>query len=193
MRGLSGWRAHYRATERIAFYQWLLRRAEYWHNCRRDRVGRIMAKVMWLRASLLGERMGFSIPRNSFGPGLCLAHVGTVVVNHQAIIGSHCRVYQGVTIGEAKWQAPRIEDFVELDANAVVVGGVSIGRGSRVFPNSVVTRDLPEFVDAAGAPATPVRERVPGPAWRVPHAVDAWNRRYPDQLTSAPAERAAGL
>lgn len=42
---------------------------------------------------------GFSIPVNSFGPGLSIAHGGTIVVNNTARIGKNCRIHEGVTIG----------------------------------------------------------------------------------------------
>ena len=50
-----------------------------------------------------------------------------------------------------------IEDDVWLATGVTVLAGVRIGRGTIVAAGSVVTRDLPPFVVAAGAPARPVR------------------------------------
>lgn len=52
-----------------------------------------------------------------------------------------------------------IGDDVWLGANVVVLRGVRIGRGVIVGANSVVTRDLPDFAIAAGAPARVLRMR----------------------------------
>ena len=50
-----------------------------------------------------------------------------------------------------------IENDVWLATGVTVLAGVRIGRGSIVAANSVVTRDLPPGVLAAGAPARVVR------------------------------------
>jgi maltose O-acetyltransferase len=52
-----------------------------------------------------------------------------------------------VSIGDGTW----------LGANVVVLPGVSIGDDTVVAAGSVVTRDLPSGVLAAGAPATVIR------------------------------------
>ena len=49
----------------------------------------------------------------------------------------------------------------DIGVNAVVLPGVRIGRGVVVGAGAVVSRDLPDFVVAAGVPARVVRERDP--------------------------------
>ena len=52
----------------------------------------------------------------------------------------------------------RIGDNCWLGIGCVVTGGVTIGERTVVGANSVVTRDLPAGVIAAGAPARVIRE-----------------------------------
>lgn len=44
-----------------------------------------------------------------------------------------------------------------VGANAVVCGGVTIGKGSVIGAGSVVTRDIPAGVVAAGVPCRVIR------------------------------------
>jgi acetyltransferase-like isoleucine patch superfamily enzyme len=52
-----------------------------------------------------------------------------------------------------------IEDDVWLGAGVVVIDGVRIGTGSIIGAGSVVTKDIPEYSVAVGAPAKVVRGR----------------------------------
>jgi maltose O-acetyltransferase len=50
-----------------------------------------------------------------------------------------------------------VESDTWIGANAVVLGGVTIGLGSVVAAGAVVTRDVPPFTVAAGVPARPIK------------------------------------
>lgn len=65
-----------------------------------------------------------------------------------------------IEIGEDCW----------LGLNVVVMRGVTIGRGCVVGANSVVTRDLPPYSVAAGAPARVIDQRL---AWVPPAEINA--------------------
>lgn len=57
----------------------------------------------------------------------------------------------------------RIDDWSWLGENVVVLKGVAIGRGAVIGANSVVTRDIPPFAIAAGAPARVLKMRPQAP------------------------------
>ena len=86
-------------------------------------------------------------------------------------IGRHCMLANGcfVTDGNHRFDDPempvpwqgfttkgptRLGDNVWCGANVVITSGVSVGDRCVIGANSVVTRDLPPFSIAAGAPAT---------------------------------------
>lgn len=52
-----------------------------------------------------------------------------------------------------------IEDDADLGVGAVVLPGVTIGRGAQIGAGAVVTRDIPAYTIAAGNPARVLRER----------------------------------
>ena len=61
---------------------------------------------------------------------------------------------------ELKIAAVRIEAWADVGTGAVVLPGVTIGRGSIVGAGSVVTKDVPAFAVVAGVPARFVRWRA---------------------------------
>lgn len=53
-----------------------------------------------------------------------------------------------------------VEDDVWIGINSVLMSGVTIGRGSIVGSNSVVTKDVPPYSVVAGNPATCIKKRL---------------------------------
>lgn len=170
--GLDRWRHRYRIMHRAAYFQRLLRKSEYWTNTARTPFGHLIAGYLQLRCKFLGERLGFGIPRNAFGPGLSIAHVGWVHVHHRARVGANCRIHQGVTIGEGRpGQYPTIGDDVFIFPGAMVLGA-DVGSRVGILAGAVVTKPVPDDVDVAGVPAHIVKDRRPCPA-RPPVLADA--------------------
>lgn len=158
--GLRGWRWHYRYVYRPAHYQRLLRRCEYWLNTSRTPVGRLVAVWFKVRTNVLRWRFGFYIWPNVFGPGLSIVHAGPVWVHAEARVGANCRLYQGITIGEAHGKVPVIGDDVWIYPLAMVLGA-DVGNRAAVLAGAVVTDSVPEDVQVAGVPARIVRTLEP--------------------------------
>ncbi len=53
----------------------------------------------------------------------------------------------------------RIEEGVDIGVNAVIMPGVTIGKGAQIGAGSVVTRDVAPYAVVAGSPAKLLRER----------------------------------
>jgi serine O-acetyltransferase len=75
------------------------------------------------------------------------AHQGLIVVNDAARIGNDCLIRHGVTLGARddlrSSEAPVLEDEVEIGVNAVIIGPVVIGAGTKVGPCALVIHDVP--------------------------------------------------
>ncbi len=150
--GLAAWRPWYRLTLRVVYFQRLLRFGEYYEG-RRDPLGRFWFGVLRVRLRVMGERLGFEIPRGVFGPGLSIAHHGTITVNGEAAVGRNCRIDTSTTIGDVRGEAPVIGDDVYIGSGARILGGVKIGDEVAIGANAVVIEDVPERVTVGGIPA----------------------------------------
>lgn len=69
-------------------------------------------------------------------------------------------------VGKEIWDSGRgdnyvthVQDDVWIGYGAIILSGVTIGRGSVVAAGSVVTRDVPRYAIVAGVPAKVVRMR----------------------------------
>lgn len=137
----------------IARFQVLLRCNEYCANRFSGVGGRVLRLPMWLLLNSLRVKLGFTVPLNVFGPGLSIAHYGTIVVNKKCVVGKNCRIHPGVCLGRLGCDCPVIGDNVYLAPGAKIFGRVTVGDGSVIGANAVVNRDVPSGVTVAGVPA----------------------------------------
>ena len=92
----------------------------------------------------------------SIGNGTSFVHNGLgCVVNPNSIIGNNVRILQNVSIaGRGPGNGtPIIEDDVLIGCGACILGGVRIGKGSKIGANAVVLKDVPAGSTAVGIPA----------------------------------------
>lgn len=98
------------------------------------------------------------IASERIGGGMMLFHKSGCTISAK-LIGTHFTCAQGVTIGfgkyseENKTDKPIIEDNVWICANAVVFGGIHIGRNVTIGAGSIVFHDIPDCCVVAGNPA----------------------------------------
>ncbi|WP_161847608.1 serine O-acetyltransferase EpsC [Athalassotoga saccharophila] len=103
-------------------------------------------------------------PAANIEAGIFIDHGIGVVIGETASVGSGSLIYHGVTLGTARIMQgkrhPTIGRNVLIGANAVILGPVKIGDGSRIGANAVVLEDVPEFSTAVGNPARIVKKQV---------------------------------
>lgn len=134
-------------------FQLRLRKIEYLHNvCRKNRFRCIQLFFLEILNHRLATRLGFSIPKNVFGAGLCIVHYGTIVVSSKAKIGENCRIHPSTSIGEYKG-TPTIGNNVYIGPGAKLFGNVNIGNNVAIGANAVVNIDIPDNVSVGGVPA----------------------------------------
>ncbi|MFP7366131.1 serine O-acetyltransferase EpsC [Corynebacterium callunae] len=96
-------------------------------------------------------------PGATIGRRFFIDHGMGIVIGETAEIGDGVMLYHGVTLGgqvltQTK-RHPTLEDNVTVGAGAKVLGPITIGAGSAIGANAVVTKDVPAEHIAVGIPA----------------------------------------
>lgn len=150
-------------TDLIWRYQILMRKCEYWQNCRKDILGRAVGLFYRFCHHRLGVRCGYFIPLNCCGKGLSLAHIGPVVVNGAAKIGEYCRIHVCVNIGTQAGKsahAPNIGKRVYIAPGAKIFGQINIADDIVIGANAVVNKSFNQpGVSIAGVPAKVISQK----------------------------------
>lgn len=102
------------------------------------------------------------------GGGLRMPHPIGIVIGDKTRIGSRAYIMQGATLGGVAGKRaadgssqPRLGDDVLIGAGARVLGPVTVGSGSIIGANAVVTSDIPADSVAVGIPARVIKQKAP--------------------------------
>jgi serine O-acetyltransferase len=126
-------------------------------------------------------------PRATIGRDFFIDHGMGVVIGETTVIGDHCHLLQGVTLGGTSTRRekrhPTLEDQVTVGAGAKIIGAVTIGAGAKIGAGSVVVSSVPSGATVVGVPGHVIAytnrsndtvERLPDPEW---DRIDALERR----------------
>lgn len=103
-------------------------------------------------------------------------HGTGVVIGETAVIGSHVKIYQGVTLGALSFpkddrgqiirdqkRHPTLEDHVTVYAEATILGDITIGRGAIIGGNVWMRESVPpQTVVAISRPEAFYKKKGPG-------------------------------
>lgn len=131
-------------TDPIVRWTRLLRRVEFWENCRSGpvwKIGRVILRWWFQKKS---KQLGFSIPINVAGPGLCILHYGSIVISRHSKLGSGCILNSCVNIGvrPGETYAPTLGNNCYIGPGAKLWGGVLIADNVTIGANACVSKNV---------------------------------------------------
>lgn len=139
-------------------FQLRLRKIEYLYNTTRSNPFRAAYRfLLEVVNHRLAVRLGFTIPKNVFGPGLCIVHHGTIVVHPDVRVGRNCRIHPSTCIGNYNG-SPMLGDNVYVGPGVKIYGNIKIGDNVAIGANSVVNKSFGSNLTLAGAPAHVIAE-----------------------------------
>ena len=112
--------------------------------------------IRFLAERFIEITTGISIPVQArIGRGLRIHHFGGIVFHPGTVVGEHCTVYHGVTLGDlgACGGPPCVGDHVVIGTGAKLLGDIRIGNGCRIGANAVVLTSVQAGCLAIGVPA----------------------------------------
>lgn len=134
----------------------LYRMSTLW--CSRNPLSKLLGLPFVILNKFIAECLfSVEIPHHArIGYGLKIYHPHSVVVGRDVVMGENCTLRQGVTIGNITHRdgqvsaSPVLGNDIELGANAVVIGAITIGDGATIGAGTVVTKDLPAGATVVG-------------------------------------------
>jgi len=127
-------------------------------------VRKLMSLIYKIAYKVVQILTGIELPCEAHvGRGTRIDHFGGIVVSGYAVIGEHCILRQGVTIGLRSIDdvaAPCLGDHVNIGAGAKILGRILIGDHVDIGANAVVLCDVPSHSSAVGIPARVIPRRA---------------------------------
>ncbi|MEG8243896.1 serine O-acetyltransferase [Pseudomonas paracarnis] len=96
--------------------------------------------------------------RAKIGPGLCIMHGHDIVIGASVVMGTNCKIFNGVTFGNqdlsktSTGNQPTLGNNVVVCTGAKVLGPIFLDDNVLVGANSVVVKSFPKGTIVVGVP-----------------------------------------
>ena len=140
-------------------FQKRLRVTEY-HKNTGHKIRFFLSQILLKR---LSNKTGLHIPVNTFGKGLKIMYLGSILVNSGSRIGENCSIHINTAIvargREFDDSCPVLGDNIVIGVNAVILGNVKIANGIAIGAHALVNKSfLEENIAIAGVPAKKISD-----------------------------------
>jgi len=142
-----------------------LRNVEYFENTNTSIFRKILYKIQLIKFYRIMHKTQIYIYPNVVGPGLCIPHLGYILISSIAEIGKNFTVRPGTLIAtnlgtsNTKIRKVIIGDDVEFSAGCKILCK-KIGNNVTIGPNAVIMKNIPDNFIAYGNPAELFPKRI---------------------------------
>ena len=146
----------------ILKFQKIYRTLEYYHNCKKSPISKLIKKYLLIKYEYLSQKYNFHIPINTIEEGLCIIHTGPIYINKNTKIGKYLRIHPMTTIGKnigPNNGCPTIKNNVWIGPGARIYGNITIGNNVVIGTNSVVNKSFNDNITIAGSPAKIINKK----------------------------------
>lgn len=158
---LENYKAHDPSVKSLAEVFFLLPgpKAIFFHRVAQFFYKRKLFFIARLISELARFLTGIEIhPGAQIGKNLVIDHGLGVVIGETAVVGDHCLIFHGVTLGgvgsPSGRRHPKIGNHVTVGAGAKVLGAITLSNEVKVGAGAVVVKDcLEEGATLTGVPA----------------------------------------
>ena len=142
-----------------------LRKCEYYINCKKGPINKIIKLLLIHKHNKLAIKTGWHIPPNVFGKGLAIVHIGPIIVSRLAKVGENCRIHVCTNIGNApshgKDGTPVLGNNVYIGPGVKMFGPIIIGDNTAIGANAVVNKSFEQGnCTIAGVPAKKISDNT---------------------------------
>lgn len=116
-------------------------------------------RMYWWRRkkNILGQKLGFIIYPENFGPGLRIWHYGSIIMNPNARVGRNCQIHGNCCVGNSggdSQKSPVVGDNVNIGQGAQILGDIIVADNVRIGAGAVVVKSIiTPNVTVVGVPA----------------------------------------
>lgn len=136
----------------LVYHQILLRKTEYYYNTNK----KIRYFLYKAKLNKFQNKYAMHVPLNTCEKGLKIMHIGPILINRLAIVGSDCSLHinTGIVAGGMTSNAPRLGNGVVVGMGAVILGEITIADNVAIGANALVNKNVVEKnIAVAGVPA----------------------------------------
>ncbi len=127
----------------IVNYSISLRKDEYYSNTQNKSLLHLFFHFYWRRKhNKIGEKLGISIPINTFKKGLVIYHAHGIIIHKDVRCGYNCKLHGFNCIGNngnvKNYGLPVLGNNIDIGVGASIIGNITLADGIKVGAGAVV-------------------------------------------------------
>lgn len=129
-------------SEKNMIWRYIKRLRKWEYHLNRNHFFR--TKLYHFLTTRLGFKYGFHIAPNTVDEGLCITHIGSILINNLTKIGKNCTIHINTAFLAKNGLGPTIGDNCTFCVGSKIIGNISIPNSTIVGAGAIVTKTFLE-------------------------------------------------